>query len=113
VNEQIAVQSDYDYGRATLPDRFCPGRTDGDCGFTDHNVSMRLNYNFNNQWLTTTIAQYNNTENFFGFNFRLNYIFRPGDDFFLIYNEGRIYGGPFDGQKDRTLQTKLTYSFDF
>jgi len=113
VNEQIAVQSDYDYGRATLPDRFCPGRTDGDCGFTDHNVSTRLNYNINNQWLTSTIVQYNNTENFFGFNFRLNYIFRPGDDFFLIYNEGRIYGGPFDGQKDRTLQTKLTYSFDF
>jgi hypothetical protein len=76
-------------------------------------VSTRLNYNFNNQWLTTTIVQYNNSENFFGFNFRLNYIFRPGDDFFLIYNEGRIYGGPFDGQKDRTLQTKLTYSFDF
>ena len=113
VNEQVSLESEYDYGNASLPDRFCPGRTAGDCGFTDHNLSGRLNYNITNQWLTSTIVQYNNTENFFGFNFRLNYIFRPGDDFFLIYNEGRTYGGPFDGQKDRTLQTKLTYSFDF
>ena len=113
VNEQIALESEYDYGKATLPDWFCPERTDGDCGFTDHNLSVRVNYNITNQWLTSTIVQYNNTENFFGFNYRLNYIFRPGDDFFLIYNEGRIYGGPLDGQKDRTLQTKLTYSFDF
>jgi len=113
VNEQISLESEYDYGRATLPDRFCPGRAAGDCGFTDHDLNARLNYNITNQWLTSTILQYNNSENFFGFNFRLNYIFRPGDDFFLIYNEGRVYGGPFDGQKDRTLQTKLTYSFDF
>ncbi len=113
VNEEVALESEYDYGRATLPEQFCPELTDDECGFTDHNVSLRLNYNFNNQWLTSTIVQYNNSEDFFGFNFRLNYIFRPGDDFFLIYNEGRLYGGPFDGQKDRTLQTKLTHSFDF
>ncbi|MGH9786889.1 MAG: DUF5916 domain-containing protein, partial [Terriglobia bacterium] len=113
ISEQISVETDYEYNSASLPDRFCPGRAAGECGFTDHNVNTRFNYNINNQWLTSTILQYNNSDNFFGFNFRLNYIFRPGDDFFLIYNEGRRLGGPFDGQKDRTLQTKLTYSFDF
>ena len=113
MNEDVALESEYDYGNATLPEQFCPELIEGECGFTDHNVSLRLNYNFNNQWLTSTIVQYNTSEDFFGFNFRLNYIFRPGDDFFLIYNEGRLYGGPFDGHKDRTLQTKLTHSFDF
>ena len=57
-----------------------------------------------------------------GFNFRLNYIFRPGDDLFLVYNEGRqaLFDNEgrritrvFDGRKDRSLQLKLTYSFDY
>ena len=113
INEQMSVQAEYDYNNASLPDRFCPGHAPGECGFTDHNLNTRFNYNITNQWLTSTIVQYNNSDNFFGFNFRLNYIFRPGDDFFFIYNEGRRVGGLLDGQKDRTLQTKLTYSFDF
>ena len=57
--------------------------------------------------------QYENIANFFGIHFRLDYIFRPGDDFFLIYNEVRQVGGPDEGKKDRTLKAKLTYSFDF
>ena len=81
--------------------------------FTDHVINSRVNYNFNNQWLTSTSIQYNNTDSFVGFNFRLNYIFRPGDDFFFIYNEGRRVDGLFDGQLDRTVQAKLTYSFDY
>ncbi|HWP84078.1 MAG TPA: hypothetical protein VNN17_02720, partial [Terriglobia bacterium] len=89
-----------------------------DASFTDHVVNARINYNFSNSWLTSTTIQYNNTDNFLGFNFRLNYIFRPGDDFFLIYNEGRTGEDPFTGNRerrhhDRTLQAKFTYSFDF
>ena len=86
------------------------------CGFTDHLVKARLEYNFNNQWLTSTTLQYNSSDQFWGVNVRLNYIFRPGDDFFLIYNEGRRFidsvGVPY-GPNERTLQAKLTYSFDF
>ena len=85
----------------------------GQTAFTDHVVNFRILYNFNNQWLTTTTIQYNNTDSFTGLNFRLNYIFRPGDDFFLVYNEGRRLGDAFHGQKDRTLQAKFTYSFDY
>jgi hypothetical protein len=117
LTEQLSFETQYELNHAT----FRPGMFTNEAGtfsdregrFTDHVVNTRINYNFNNQWLTSTTVQYNNTDSFLGFNFRLNYIFRPGDDFFLIYNEGRRIGGPFDGQKDRTLQTKLTYSFDF
>lgn len=85
----------------------------GPTAFTDHVLNFKVLYNFNNQWLTTTTIQYNNTDAFAGLNFRLNYIFRPGDDFFLVYNEGRRLGDVFDGRKDRSLQAKFTYSFDF
>ncbi|HEY7678989.1 MAG TPA: DUF5916 domain-containing protein [Terriglobia bacterium] len=86
--------------------------------FTDHVVNARINYNFSNSWLSSTTIQYNNADNFLGFNFRLNYIFRPGDDFFLIYNAGytgedAVTGDPERRHNDRTLQAKFTYSFDF
>ncbi|MCC7416887.1 MAG: carbohydrate binding family 9 domain-containing protein [Acidobacteria bacterium] len=85
----------------------------GDVEFLDHIVNMRVNYSMNNQWLTTTTVQYNNVDAFAGVNFRLDYIFRPGDDFFLIYNEGRALNDTLDGQRDRSLVAKLTYSLDF
>ncbi len=85
-----------------------------DITFTDHVINSRVNYNFSNRLLTSTSIQFNNSgDDFVGFNFRLNYIFRPGDDLFFIYNEGRRIDGLLDGQRDRTIQAKLTYSFDY
>jgi len=45
-----------------------------------------------------------------GFNFRLNYIYRPGDDFFIIYNRlnDRLNRFEQDG-----VVIKFTHSFDF
>jgi hypothetical protein len=85
----------------------------GTTEFTDHVVNFRVYYNFTNKLLTTTTVQYNNADAFSGINFRLNYIYRPGDDFFLVYNEGRRLGEELYGQRDRTVQAKFTYSFDF
>ena len=117
MTEQLSLEVQYELNRGT----FFPGKFADETGtisdqegrFTDHVVNTRINYSFNNQWLTSTTVQYNNNDSFLGFNFRLNYIFRPGDDFFLVYNEGRRVGGILDGQKDRTLQLKLTYSFEY
>jgi hypothetical protein len=103
INTKSAVEVNY---------RLNDGRV-GNTEFTDHVVNFRLFYNFSNKLLTTTTVQYNNADSFSGLNFRLNYIYRPGDDFFLVYNEGRRLGEELDGQKDRTLQAKFTYSFDF
>lgn len=77
--------------------------------FTDHVVNFRIEYAVNSQLLTSTVLQYNNADSFKGVQFILDYIFRPGDDLFLIYTEARTR----DGRKDRTLAMKLTYAFDF
>ena len=115
LSKQFSIETNYEIDDASLPAQ--PGYK-GD--FLQHVVNVGVNYSLNNQWLTSTTLQYDNIANFFGIHFRLNYIFRPGDDFFLIYNEGRQVGCPGrqvvcanDGQKDRTLKAKLTYSFDF
>ena len=81
--------------------------------FTDHIAETGIEYAFSNQWLTSTVLQYNNADAMFAMQFRLNYMFRPGDDFFLVYKLGRATGGTQFGQMDQTLAAKLTYSFDF
>lgn len=103
LSRQFSLETNYEIDDASLPG--------GD--FLQHIMNVGINYSLTNQWLTSTTLQYDNIGNFFGVHFRLDYIFRPGDDFFLIYNEGRQTGGALDGQKDRTFQAKLTYSFDF
>jgi Domain of unknown function (DUF5916) len=108
LSRQFSIETNYEIDDASLPAQ--PGFK-GD--FLQHIVNVSINYSFNNQWLTSSTIQYDNIGDFFGYHFRLNYIFRPGDDLFLVYNEGRQTGGPDDGKTDRTLKAKLTYSFDF
>ena len=103
VSQSLTVAPSYTINKASYPN----GK------FTDHVVNTGIEYAFNNQLLTSTIIRYNNTDSFFGVQFRLNYIFRPGDDFFLVYNLGRATGDARYGQTDQTLATKLTYSFDY
>jgi len=43
-----------------------------------------------------------------GINFRLNWIYQPGDDLFLVYNQEGS-----SGQIDRAVILKFTHSFDF
>ncbi|MDA2933243.1 carbohydrate binding family 9 domain-containing protein [Acidobacteria bacterium AH-259-D05] len=82
--------------------------------FTSQVVNVRANYAFSNKWLTSTTVQYSNLDSFVNYRFRLNYIYRPGDDIFLIYNEGRntddLRG---EGLLGRSIMLKWTYSFDF
>ena len=103
INAQSSIVASYEIDKASIPG----GK------FTQHALNLTANYALNNQWLTSTTLLWDNIERFAGVHFRLNYIFRPGDDFFLIYDEGREVGGPNRGEKNRSLQAKFTYSFDF
>ncbi len=103
LNAQSSLEVDYEIDKASLPG--------GD--FTQHALNFAVNYALNNRWLTSTTFQLDNIDHFAGLHFRLNYIFRPGDDFFLIYDEGRETGGINRGEKNRSLQAKFTYSFDY
>jgi hypothetical protein len=82
--------------------------------FTSHLINSQVNYAYSNRWLTATTVQYNSLARLVAVNFRLNYIYRPGDDFFLIYNESRnLADGPILGQWNRSIIAKITHSWDF
>jgi hypothetical protein len=83
-------------------------------GFTSHLINSLVNYAFTNRWLTSTTAQYNNVARLVVVNFRLDYIYRPNDDFFLIYNESRtLSGGTVTSQWNRSIVAKLTHSWEY
>ncbi len=103
VNENLSVEFDHNFSKASLPW--------GD--FTVNLVDARINYNLTNRLLTSTSVQYNNVERQFRINWRLNYIYRPGDDLFIVYNEGRDFNHFVPGLINRTFLIKFTHSFDF
>ena len=103
VSPSLALIPGFSFNKAT----FTQGK------FTDTIVNAGIEYAFSRQWLTSTSIQYNNADAVFAAQFRLNYIFRPGDDFFVVYNVGRATAGTRLGEMTQTLAAKLTYSFDF
>lgn len=78
--------------------------------FVSNVVNGRLNVNLSNRWLTSTLVQHDSAADRTVLYFRLNYIYRPGDDLFVVYSESRL---PGPAQTDRALRVKLTRSFDF
>ena len=76
--------------------------------FSSKVSNVEINYNFTNSWLTKTTFQYDSIQGELGINFRLNWIYRPGDDLFLVYNQEGS-----SGQTDRAIILKFTHSLDF
>jgi Domain of unknown function (DUF5916)/Carbohydrate family 9 binding domain-like len=103
-SQNLSISPAYQWSKVSLPQ----GK------FTAHLINSQVNYAFNNRWLTATTVQYNSLARLSAVNFRLNYIYRPGDDFFLIYNESRtLADGPITGPWNRSIIAKITHSWDF
>jgi hypothetical protein len=81
--------------------------------FTSHVVNARMNLNISNRWLTTTLAQYDSTARRNQIYVRLNYIYRPGDDVFIVFNQSRERTVGLNADPDRSIMVKMTYSIDF
>ena len=109
VSPQIKFNSSFPVGISYLVNRIqLPGQE----VLTFHQVNNRFNFSFSRKWLTSTLLQYNSDSEVLGVNFRLNYIYRPGDDLFIVFNEFRDRSQPTT-DLDRQIVVKFTHSFDF
>jgi len=97
----LSFETGYEFNDVVLPQG----------AFTTHAVNARMNVNLSNRWLTTTLVQYDSASQRQVLYVRLNYIYRPGDDLFIVFNQSRQEGSR--NQPDRSLMIKLTYSLDF
>ena len=76
------------------------------------NLSMlRLDYTFTPRMTVRSLTQYNSLTNEVSNNVRFNFIYRPGSDIYIVYNDLTQTGLPADifGRKDRQLVVKATY----
>ncbi|MFQ5742394.1 MAG: DUF5916 domain-containing protein [Acidobacteriota bacterium] len=103
VGQSIQTSASYAYNQIDLREG----------SFTTHLVNGRLSYSFNERWLTDTLIQYSNTSDMLTVFARLDYIYRPNDDLFVVYQQTSALGGLFDGQKDKQFVVKLTHSLQF
>ncbi len=81
--------------------------------FTANVTSLRLGYAFSTKLTTNALIQYNSLDNSFSTNVRLNFIHRPGSDFFVVLTEERGEEDRLWDLTDRGLALKLTYLMRF
>ena len=85
-----------------------PGRPD----FTSHVVNLRVSQSFSPALFLKGFAQYNDERKTASFNFLFWYIYRPGSDLYVVYNQGwdtEVPGGPRARVRGRSLAIKTTY----
>jgi hypothetical protein len=93
-----SLEASYEWNEVSLPEG----------AFETHLVNGRLNLNLSNRWLSATLVQYDSASERTVLYFRLNHIYRPGDDVFFVYNQASQPGS----RTERALMVKITYSFD-
>ena len=101
-SQNLSLEPGYEWNRISLP-----GST-----FTTQEFNGNVNYSFNQRWLTRTTLLLDSQGKEYTFNFRLNYIYRSGDDVFVVYTETRGYGD-VAGLDNRALIVKSSFSFDY
>ena len=73
--------------------------------------TLRVDYTFSPRMTIRSLTQYNNSTHEVSNNVRFNFIYRPGSDIYIVYNDLSQTGLPADifGKKDRQLVVKATY----
>lgn len=101
---KLRLDANWDWNHVDTP--FANGK------FTTSVLGARINYSFSTNLFTKVYLQWNDFDKRFISNFLIRYIYSPGSDFYLVYNEEldtslglRTY--------NRTLLAKLTYLLNF
>jgi hypothetical protein len=101
--KQLLVETSFNRNRIALP---------GVPVYLTNTVSTRVSYSFSPSLFTKAYIQYNDARKQATLNFLFWYIYRPGSDFYVVYNEGRdtaIPGVHGTQPRNRTLSVKVTY----
>ena len=102
-SEKFSLSPRYDFNRIEHPS----------ANFNTHVGSMRASYNFSDRLMTSALVQYNSLSEQVSVYARLRFIYRTGDDFFLVYKSTTRYDLDYSGVSDHGLIAKFTRSFDF
>ena len=99
-SDRFTLNPQYNFNRISLP-----GGT-----FNTHLVRLRGNLSFSDRLLFDSLLQHSSVTDQLSAFVRLRYIYRTGDDFYLVYRQSTAFSGLFDRMDDRTLTAKFTFT---
>ncbi len=97
---RLAFETRYQFNRVNLPNE------------TPFNVNVfgsRIVYSFATTLYAKLFAQWNSDDEVISTNFLLNYIYRPGSDFYLVFNQVYDSDGTNTALEESTVVAKMTY----
>ena len=98
-NGRLVVETQYQFDRVALP-----------WGSFNANVlAGRVVYSFSTRLFAKLFAQWNSADDVASANFLLNYIYRPGSDFYFVINQVYDENGGAIGLSESTFVGKMTY----
>ncbi len=98
-NGHFSLESNYQFNRVTLPDG----------NFNANILSTRMVYSFSTRFFMKLFTQWNSDRNVINSNFLLNYIYRPGSDFFFVFNQVYEHNDSRTELIELTFVVKMTY----
>jgi hypothetical protein len=99
-SQRFTLNPEYSFNRIHLPGG----------SFDTHLVRLRANLSLSERVLFDSLLQHSSVDDQMSAFVRLRYIYRTGDDFYLVYRQSTAFGGMFDRLDDRTLTAKFTFT---
>ncbi len=103
---RFSVEPRYEFNRITLPQQDKP---DEQVSFDTNIFGGRIVYSFSTDLFTKFYVQWNSDRNLVTTNFLVNYIYRPGSDFYFVFNQTHGTDSLTSGLMDTTVVGKVTY----
>ena len=98
-NGRLNIQPIFQFNRVTLPSD----------AFNASIFGARVGYSFSTTLFAKIFAQWSSDDDIIATNFLLNYIYRPGSDFYLVFNQIYDSGGTKTALEESTVVAKMTY----
>ncbi len=97
---RLAFETQYQFNRVDLPN---------EAPFNVNVFGGRIVYSFTTTLFAKLFAQWNSDDEVISTNFLLNYIYRPGSDFYLVFNQIYDSDGTKTALEESTVVAKMTY----
>ena len=97
---RLAFETRYQFNRVELP---------SEAPFNVNIFGSRIVYSFTTTLFAKLFAQWNSDDEVISANFLLNYIYRPGSDFYLVFNQIYDNDGTKTALEESTIVAKMTY----
>ena len=98
-NGRLNIEPIFQFNRVTLPSD----------AFNASIFGARIGYSFSTTLFAKIFAQWNSDDEIIAANVLLNYIYRPGSDFYLVFNQIYNSGGTKTALDESTVVAKMTY----